>query len=64
MSQYRDACRVMRQRVDVRSRYRYVNDEDNDDGRKLDVKIGGLSARNFTVVMSPRMVRPRSTATL
>lgn len=47
--------RVMRQQVETCSRYRYVDDEVDDD--ELDVNIDGLSVRDFAVAPSPRMAR-------
>lgn len=55
---FRDACRVMRQRVEIYSHHRYVDDEE-----EHNVDIGGLSVRDYVILTSPRIVRCRSSVT-
>lgn len=37
---FRDACRVMRQRVEICSHHRYVDEEDDEEERNVDIDIG------------------------
>lgn len=45
---FRDACRVMRQRVEICSHHRYVDDEDEEEHN---VDIGGLSVRDYVIYL-------------
>lgn len=54
------SIRVMRQRVETYSCYRYVGDEDDDE--ELSENIGGLPVRGFAIT-SPRLIRIRNFAT-
>lgn len=53
----------MRQRMEICSHHRHVDDEE-DDEEERDVDIGGPSVRDYAIPTSPRTIRSRSSVTL